>query len=92
MSCQEKTDYRTCDHSGIVQKEAVQGAEHCHADDTADASMMVSLFSSNLFVSVMRYAFFLFYIFSIFMDNLSEILYCCSLTGGNCREKFLFPV
>lgn len=54
--------------------------------------MMVSLFSSNLFVSVMRYAFFLFYIFSIFMDNLSEILYCCSLTGGNCREKFLFPV
>ena len=38
MSCQEKTDYRTCDHSGIVQKEAVQGAEHCHADDTADAS------------------------------------------------------
>ena len=24
MSCQEKTDYRTCDHSGIVQKEAVQ--------------------------------------------------------------------
>lgn|SRR5699024_9970092 len=54
--------------------------------------MMVSLFSSNLFVSVMRYAFFLFYIFSIFMDNLSEILYCCSLTDGNCREKFLFPV
>ena len=38
MSCQEKTDHRTCDHSGIVQKEAVQGFEHRHADDTADAS------------------------------------------------------
>ena len=26
------------------------------------------------------------------MDNLSEILYCCSLPGGNGKEKFLFPV
>ena len=38
MPCQEKTEHRTCDHSGIVQKEAVQWAENRHADDTADAA------------------------------------------------------